>query len=98
MATLTITLFGSLQLTGAGAPQQALPTARLQSLLAYLVVESAQPQPRERLAALFWPDEPTAAARQNLRQALYQLRQLLETLTPPLTRHMQLIDGPLTVH
>ena len=49
MATLTITLFGSLQLTGAGAPQQALPTARLQSLLAYLVVESAQPQPRERL-------------------------------------------------
>ncbi|MEZ4656185.1 MAG: BTAD domain-containing putative transcriptional regulator [Caldilineaceae bacterium] len=81
MARLSITLFGHLQVLLDGAPLTALRTARLQSLFAYLVLEAAHPQPRERLAALFWPDEPEAVARQNLRQALYQLRQMFDKPT-----------------
>ena len=54
-----------------------MQSARIQALLAYLALESARAHTREALAALFWPDEPDQVAKQNLRQALYQLRQLL---------------------
>ncbi|WP_374673101.1 BTAD domain-containing putative transcriptional regulator [Ideonella sp.] len=47
------------------APRDAL-------LLAWLALEG--PTPRERLAALIWPDSDTAAARNTLRQRLFQLR------------------------
>lgn len=36
----------------------ALPTLKSQSLLAYLVWHRHRPQPRERLAGLFWGDRP----------------------------------------
>ncbi len=32
--------------------------------------------PRERLAALFWPDHGAEAARRNLRKVLYRLRDI----------------------
>lgn len=38
---------------------------------------------REVLAALFWPDEPEAVAKQNLRQSLYRLRGWLDRITAP---------------
>lgn len=50
---------------------------RLQSLLAYLLLHSNAPQPRERLAGVFWPDSQEAQARTNLRQALHLLRRAL---------------------
>src|SRR5262249_16076876 len=34
------------------------------------------------LAALFWPEEPETVAKQNLRQSLYQLRQVLDETVP----------------
>src|SRR6185295_18474949 len=55
----------------------SLRSARIQALLAYLALEAGREHTREALAALFWPDEPDQVAKQNLRQALYQLRQLL---------------------
>lgn len=56
------------------------------ALLAYLVAESDRPHSRERLAALFWPDQPEPVARQNLRWALATLRRNLSDTTtdPPL--------------
>ena len=52
-----------------------ISTARLQSLLAYLVLHRDAPQQRQHLAFLFWPDTTEAQARTNLRQLLHQLRQ-----------------------
>ncbi len=46
-------------------------------MLAYLALEASRAHARDALAALFWPDDSEQAAKQNLRQALYQLRQLL---------------------
>ena len=77
MARLTLTFFGSLQASLDGKPLTKLSSPRIQALLTYLVLEAERPHPRETLAALFWPDEPDQTAKQNLRQALYQLRQLL---------------------
>ncbi|HVF77198.1 MAG TPA: hypothetical protein VNA28_02780 [Solirubrobacteraceae bacterium] len=56
--------------TTVGAP-------RLQSLLAYLLLHSDVPQPRERLAFMFWPDSQESQSRTNLRQTLHLLRRAL---------------------
>src|SRR3954470_22812776 len=76
MAQLTLTFLGSFQAAVDGVPLR-IQSSRLQALLAYLALEPERAHTRETLAALFWPDEPDQVAKQNLRQALYQLRQLL---------------------
>ena len=55
----------------AGQPAREL-APRDAALLAWLAVEG--PTPRARLAALLWPESDTEAARNALRQRLFQLR------------------------
>ncbi|MFD1813768.1 ATP-binding protein [Rhodococcus gannanensis] len=50
---------------------------RALTLLAFLVVHAGMPQPRHRLASLFWPDSPDAQALTNLRRELHHLRRSL---------------------
>ncbi|MGE5601791.1 MAG: AAA family ATPase, partial [Nitrososphaerales archaeon] len=52
-------------------------TNKARALLAYLAVET-QPHTRLHLAGLLWPEWPEATARTYLRQALLNLRQMLE--------------------
>ena len=82
MARLTLTLLGPFTVALDGQSLN-LRSARIRALLAYLALEPPRPHRREALAALFWPDELDQAARQNLRQALYQLRGLLGELAEP---------------
>jgi DNA-binding SARP family transcriptional activator len=66
-------------LDGDGAVHRELP-ARPKSLalLAFLALETRHgPCSRDRVLGYFWPDSTMAAARQALRQALYDLRQAL---------------------
>jgi DNA-binding SARP family transcriptional activator len=62
-----------------GAPVTTFESDKVRGLLAYLAVEDGRPHRREALAALLWPDTTQHKARQNLRRALYSLRQTLET-------------------
>jgi DNA-binding SARP family transcriptional activator/predicted ATPase len=48
----------------------------MQALLAYLALHSELPQPRQRVAFLFWPDASEPQAHNNLRQLLHQLRRV----------------------
>ena len=82
MARLTLTLLGPFTVALDGQSLN-LRSARIRALLAYLALEPPRADAGEALAALFWPDEPDQAARQNLRQALYQLRGLLGELAEP---------------
>jgi DNA-binding SARP family transcriptional activator/predicted ATPase len=77
MAHLSLTFLGSFQVTLAGKPITAFRSAKVQGLLAYLALTNQRLHARDVLAALFWPDEPDAVAKKNLRQSLYQLRQVL---------------------
>ncbi|MBK8986762.1 MAG: tetratricopeptide repeat protein [Chloroflexi bacterium] len=77
MAALKITLFASFQVVFDGRSVTDFATDKARALLVYLLVERRQPHRRESLAALLWPDQPEARARQNLRQALSNLRQAL---------------------
>jgi DNA-binding SARP family transcriptional activator/predicted ATPase len=81
---LRVRLLGQFSLTLDGRPVTGT-TARLQSLLAYLLLHAGAPQPRAQLAFRFWPDASEANARNNLRQLLHQLRQAL----PEADRHLQ---------
>ncbi|MGW0176173.1 ATP-binding protein [Rhodococcus sp. NPDC003322] len=50
---------------------------RAVELLAYLVAHAGIPQPRQRIAATFWPDSPDGQALTNLRRELHHLRRTL---------------------
>lgn len=81
--TLHIRLLDGLRISIGDRLITSVDAPRLQSLLGYLLVHSdAPPQPRERLASLFWPDSQEAQARTNLRQALHLLRRALPEAEP----------------
>lgn len=59
-----------------GAPRalQRPPTAKSQSLLAYLILRPGRIVPRELLGGMFWGDRPEARARRSLSTALWHIR------------------------
>lgn len=75
--TLNIQLFGDFHLVYENETVTGIKTIRLQSLLAYLILHRNAPQPRQRLAFLFWPDTREEQARNNLRNLLHFLRRSL---------------------
>ncbi len=74
---LHIHLLGDFHLAYNSTSVTSVNAARLQSLLAYLVLHRSAPQPRHYLAFLFWPDSTEAQARTNLRNLLHLLRHAL---------------------
>jgi DNA-binding SARP family transcriptional activator len=82
MAHLSLAFLGAFQATLAGKPLTAFRSARVQGLLVYLALTNQQSHARDVLASLFWPEKPEAVAKQNLRQSLYHLRQMLGETDP----------------
>jgi DNA-binding SARP family transcriptional activator len=74
---LRIRLLGEVDIRRGDVAVAALESARAESLLAYLLIHRAAPQPRQRLAFLLWPDSTEAQARTNLRHVLHNLRRAL---------------------
>lgn len=72
--TLHVQLLGHFSMVYGTTPVARVNTARLQSLLAYLMLHAETPQLRQHVAFLFWPESSDAQARNNLRQALHALR------------------------
>jgi DNA-binding SARP family transcriptional activator len=85
MNHLTLSFFGAFQAMLGDKPLTGFRSAKVQGLLIYLALTPQHPHSREALATFFWPDEPEAAARLNLRQSLYRLRQVLDEadFSPP---------------
>ena len=77
---LRVVLFGAGQAAFCGRSLVGFPGQQHFRLLCYLLLNRDSPQPRERLAALFWSDYPTAKSRTYLRNALWRLRQGLQTV------------------
>lgn len=78
MSSLAIALFGGFQVKLDGRSLTSFGTDKNRALLAYLALESDHPHRREILASLLWPHQPETRARNSLRQALFQLRKILE--------------------
>ncbi len=77
MAHLALSLLGSFQARLDRLPLNGFESDKARALLAYLAVEGSQPQPRETLAGLLWPDFPQENAQANLRDVISKLRKLL---------------------
>ncbi len=96
--------FGGLALTyhpAKEAPPQSLPlppTAKSQSLLAYLILHTQPPPTRERLAALFWPERPSARARRSLSTALWHIRRCFPTPALETTTQQVRFAFPAALH
>ncbi|MCZ6838304.1 MAG: BTAD domain-containing putative transcriptional regulator, partial [Alphaproteobacteria bacterium] len=83
MEPLSLRLFGDVKLLRGAAQEIALPR-KTQLLLAYLALNAEQRHPRDKLAALLWPDRPEEQARHSLRQCLFALGKALGDDQPPL--------------
>jgi len=68
-------MFGDLTVASGGAPVTPFRTRREALLLAYLVLHHAVPVPRQRLAALLWPDSDRAG--KWLTEAVCRVRRAL---------------------
>ncbi|MCA9979650.1 MAG: tetratricopeptide repeat protein [Anaerolineales bacterium] len=73
---LQLKTLGQVQVIIDGQPV-GFKMSRAVGLLVYLVVNRERAHGREQLATLFWPEEDDRKARENFRQALYQLRRAL---------------------
>lgn len=77
-----IRLLGGFSLAFNGVAIRSLNTPRLQSLLAYLLLNSGRPQSRQQIAFLLWPETSEAQAQTNLRQLVHRLRVAVPELEP----------------
>ncbi|SPT60478.1 ATP-binding protein [Actinomadura madurae] len=74
---LRVRLLGGVELRLDGEALPTLESARVESLLAYLLLHREAPQLRQRLAFLLWPDSTDGQALTNLRKVLHNLRRSL---------------------
>ncbi len=76
MSTLSVSLFGKLQIHVDGIQLDSLPPKKAQELLVYLLLYR-RAHPREKLATLLWRGS-TKRTKAYLRKALWQLRQSID--------------------
>jgi len=89
---MQLTLLGRLTLLRGGEDlSKRIKYRKGLALLGYLAVHAGQWQPREKLARLLWPDLEAEAARNNLRQVLYNLSTLFDGAASPLQKDSRAI-------
>ncbi len=88
MTRLSIHLLGPFHVTLDGEPVTGFESNKVRALLSFLALETGRPNTRDALIGLLWPDQPERAARRNLSQALFNLRQAIhdDEAAPPFLR------------
>lgn len=79
MCMLKLTLFAGFHLTDCNGNTLSGGSRKSKALLAWLALNPDHEHPREKLAAILWPDSDEIQARHSLRQALTELRKILPT-------------------
>jgi DNA-binding SARP family transcriptional activator len=74
MHRVAVHMLGEFHITIDDQPMQKMNSRRNRNLLAYLIVNRAQPMLRDVLMDAFWPDAGEKAARNSLNVALFNLR------------------------
>jgi DNA-binding SARP family transcriptional activator len=89
---LRVSLLGGFSVQQDDEPVKDLHSARLQALLAYLMLHRDAPQSRAYLAYQFWPETSEAQARTNLRNLLHSLRHILPAADCYITATTQILQ------
>ena len=74
---LRVSILGEQAITDDVTGAVVTRSPRALALVAFLVAHAGTPQPRQRLAILFWPDSADGQSLTNLRRELHHLRQAL---------------------
>jgi DNA-binding SARP family transcriptional activator len=74
---LHVSLLGEQAITDDRTGRARSASSRALALIGFLAWRAGSPQPRPRIAGLFWPDSTDAQALTNLRRELHHLRALL---------------------
>lgn len=85
MPTLVLRTLGAAEVALDGQPVTGFRSAKAQALLFYLAYHRGQPQARDALIGLFWPDQSQESAQANLRQSLARLQNAIhnKAVEPP---------------
>lgn len=93
---LTVHLFGTGQASYRDQALPGFPNQQHYRLLCYLLLNRHHPHHRERLAAVFWSEFPTATSRKYLRNALWRLRQALQATGLPVDQYLVITDDSVS--
>ncbi|MBH0122510.1 AAA family ATPase [Rhodococcus sp. CX] len=74
---LRVSVLGEQAITDDATGAVVTRSPRALALVAFLVAHAGTPQPRQRLATLFWPDSTDGQSLTNLRRELHHLRHAL---------------------
>lgn len=99
MSTMHVQLFGKCSLQTSAHSLIRLEAGKVQDLLCYLLLYRERPHAREVLASLFWGDSTTSQSKKYLRQALWQLQNVLEADNNATGDALLIIDAEwITIH
>ncbi|MGD2113460.1 MAG: AAA family ATPase [Acidobacteriota bacterium] len=73
-----VRLLGGFRVSRGSTTVGGFESQKVRALLAYLAVGRGRSFRRDHLAPLLWPEESDERARRNLRQAIYNLRRILD--------------------
>ncbi len=79
---LQVRLLGGFEARRGEEQLEGFESKKVRALFAYLLLNREPPVLRERIGGMLWPEHSEEAARQNLRQAIYNLRSTLESGGP----------------
>jgi DNA-binding SARP family transcriptional activator len=94
---LSLNLFGTGQLCCGGRTLPGFPRHQPHLLICYLALYPDQVHSREHLAAVFWGDHSTSDSRKYLRNALWRLRQALQSIQVPDENYIHVADDTVSL-
>lgn len=94
---LYLNLFGTGQLSYGERTLPGFPRHRPHLLMCYLALYHDQAHSREHLAAVFWGDRSTPDSRKYLRNALWRLRQGLQSIQVPDEDYLCVADDTVSL-
>jgi DNA-binding SARP family transcriptional activator len=94
---LSLNLFGTGQLCYGERALSGFPRHQPHLLICYLALYHEQVHSREHLAAVFWGDCSTADSRKHLRNALWRLRQALQSIQVPDEDYLHVADDTVSL-
>jgi DNA-binding SARP family transcriptional activator len=80
MSDISVRLLGRFCVEFAGQVLEGFEAKKVQELFAYLLIYRDRPHPRETLAGILWDAKSSTQSKKYLRQALWQLQNILQDL------------------
>ena len=93
---LEVKLFGTGCMSYCGRILPGFPNHQSYWVLCYLILNRQYPQCREKLASVFWDNYPTAVSKKYLRNAIWRLRQSLQSIGVPVEDYIFISEDTLS--